>query len=273
MAVGDLIVAPYQYEFRGLLIGSGTPYLTEQVSGLLSTPGVKSQDFDRLDGHGEHASPMLLAPRIIEAEGRILGLPGVDAETLRLALADAFLPVQDLHPFVWQRPGSVKKFCNVRVNKQDVPSEYATARGHGRFTVQLKAVDPRVFGLDLKTSTVPITGTGISATNANVVNNGNWPDTPVFEIPGPAVNPRIKHNGQDRTIRIDMTIPNGQTLVVDVFKRTVMIGNTDHYDKVRNDNQWWVLEPGANNITYTRNSGSASGSTLSIRHRDVWMSG
>jgi hypothetical protein len=268
---GDLLVRDGMYEYRGLAMGRGTPYLIERVTGLFDTPDPKGEDFDRNDTHGDFPAPLLLNARYIEMEGRILGLPGINVEQVRKNLENALLPVDAHASFLFRRPVNEAWFYNVRTWKRNIPSDYALARGAGKFNVMFKANDPRRYGVEERVTTLTRTGTGTGVTNHNVINGGNWPSIPQLEINGPATNPRIKHNGQDRTIRVDIAIPDGSTLVIDIENRVVTLNGVVRDDAVRTDNQWWSLAPGANSITYTRNSGAASASTLVIRRRDVWM--
>lgn len=270
MAVGDLIKRDYQYEYRGYLFGSGTPMKTEEVTGLLALPNIRDEDLERQDADGDYPGRMLSESRIIDVEGHLIGAPGADIETKIQEASYTFMPSQAEEWFVFQRPGQGKWFSKCRVRKRDIASEFATARGRAAISLMLKATDPRLYSLEEKRSQVTVVSGRSTATVTSVRNDGNYHEFPILEITGPTVNPRIKHNGQNKTLRIDITVNSGQTLVIDTKKRTVSIGSTDHYDKVRSDNQWWgwYLVPGNNSITYSR-TGTNGSSTLTVRHRDV----
>jgi hypothetical protein len=94
---------------------------------------------------------------------------------------------------------------------------------------------------------------------------------PILEIQGPVTNPRITNGGDsNRGIRLDLVISAGQTLILNANDRTATLGGVDQSDKIRTDNQWWVLNPGNNLITFTRSNTPASTGILTIKWWNSW---
>lgn len=64
MAAGDLVVADFQFELRGVLFGPGTPFKMRRNSWEgMGLPAVKSQDVDLNHHHGSVGGRDFYAPR------------------------------------------------------------------------------------------------------------------------------------------------------------------------------------------------------------------
>lgn len=272
---GQLIVADYQYEFRGLLFGSRTQYQVESMDGLLSLPSAKGDDDENQEDHGSIAGVDLIPPRTITsqintlAEGYGTAQPLIDAAARAFQVSKRAAFVE--YAFVTQRPGHTKRFCLARARRSDFPSNFDTAKGLAKGAMQLFATDPRFYSLAETITDIIIPNAGAN-NQGNVVNNGNLLDGtfPILEITGPSTNPRIQNNADGgRTIRIDVVIPAGQTLTIDTKNKTVFLNGVDRYDTVRSDNQWWVILPGVNVVVYNR-TGAGNASQLRVRHNDAW---
>lgn len=272
---GALVDRNYRYEFRGFVFGADTPFQTEKVDGILGLPSARTSDDQNSVDHGDHAGVDLLPGRTITitmnvlAEGLSLADALMDQATLAFQVSkrNAFQEFQ----FVTQRPTHTKRFCWARARRCEFPSNYDTARGHAVGAVQLYATDPRFFTLAQTVSEIAIP-VGLNTSQGIVQMLGNFADGsyPVLEISGPCTNPRIQNTDDGgRTIRIDVVVPNGQSLVIDTKAKTVFLNGVDQYDKVRADNEWWVLVPGNNHIVYDR-SGAGASSTCEVRHYDAW---
>lgn len=274
---GELVVKDYQIEYRGLLIGSGTSYIIESLDGLTSVPESRSNDQDRQDGHGAHPGLDLLSGRRMMLELVITGAPGADTEGKRRAATNVFQVSKNSgiveHPLHTQRPGRGKVFVNCRARRSAFVSTYEAAHGVWRGVIELFASDPRVYSNTETSTQIDIAQGSSSATQQNVVMNGDFLDgvQPVIELQGPTNNPRIQNiNDNNRSLRLDVVMGAGQVMLIDMHKKTVTIDGIDRYDIVRNDNQWWSLLPGNNNILFTR-TGTTGLSRLFIRKRDAYI--
>lgn len=283
MAAGDLITRDYQYEFNGLLMGSGTPLVVESIEGLWSMPELRTADIERNDYHGDIPGEDLLGPRSIEIELHATADSQIEMEAALLNAARTFQPrLQEVH-FVWKRPGQVRKFVNCRPRKRQFPTSYEMAHGLSKGSLLLHASDPVIYALAEKNASIFLSGPTTNAdgtTNPGATigsttwtNDGDWETWPRLILEGAGDNPRIG-NGEDgnRQIRIDVIMGTNDRLVMDAHpqRRTVTLNGVDRYDLVRTDNQWWRLLEGTNTITFSR--GAATGSqTLTIAGRDAWV--
>lgn len=274
MAVGDLVVANYQYEYRGVLLGSNTSYRTEKVDGLLSMPDLQAFDTDRTDRHGAFAGRSLLRPRTVQMDVNILvetATTMTDIETIMRTLFTALNPMKGstTAQLVFQRPGQGKRYVNARPTKRSFPSVYEIPHGLAKGSIEFKCADPRIYKLTEDQTTILLTG--VTSNSGTVTNGGDFPHSPVLEITGPATNPRIACvEDSNRTIKVDIVLGSSDTLIIDTFNRTVTLAGVNRYDVVRNDNQWWELQPGANTITMTRSSATGNAQIV-VKERDTWL--
>lgn len=280
MAVGDLVV-PYGYEFRGLSFGTGTDFVTEEVTGLLSSATARDSDVDKAHDHGSNPGTLLYGKRIISFNMKIKGtsadIEGKIATAQRIFQAPRIRYTNVPEPFVFQRPGGVKKVCYVRCTKRDFPSNFKTARGFAVGSVELVAPDPLIYSLTPSQAILTLDAGVVAGTN-NATMNGDHADgaSPVLTITGPATNPIIQNATDDgRAMRFDVVLAANDALRITVKTRRVerRVGLAGDWNKefglTRTDNQWWKLLPGVNVINYNR-TGSATASTLTIDWSDTW---
>lgn len=277
MAVGDLIVADYQYEYNGLLMGSGTPYQLQKITGLLTPPPVRTTDRPRDDAHGDFPGADTYDARYVSYDVWLDESvdPGLEAEqaVANLVVAHQIDRKQLPHEWVFQRPNGLgKRYCWAKPRNVDFEANYNFTRGICLGSAQVKANDPRYYSLAEMTVPIVIANTAVTQAG-NIVYDGKIDGAPRFEINGPATNPMIQNQDDDsRALRLNGTIPAGQTLVIDVKRRTYIMGGMDvRRTFERSDSQWWHLVPGLNRLTYTRTDASAA-STLNVVYRKAWMS-
>lgn len=277
MAVGDLIVQDYQYEYNGLLMGKGTPYIMSKITGLLGAPPVRDEDKDRDDAWGDFPGMDLYSPRYISYdvwfdESIHAGLEAEQALDL-LMEAHQIDRNQMPHEWVMQRPDwRGKRYCWAKPRTTDFDAGYNFSRGLCLGSIQVKAHDPRYYSL-AETAVAIVIANATTSKEQDINYGGKVDGAPVLEINGPCTDPWIQNQDDNsRAIRLDGTIPAGQTVIVDVKRRTVTQGGLDVYRTlVRPDNQWWHLVPGLNRVTYSRTDAGAA-STLNVKYRKAWVS-
>lgn len=281
---GSLITTPYQYEFRGLVFGSGTNYITEKVSGIHGMPGSIDTDLPRNLDHGADPSVLLMGKRVMQFDMKILGSMGIDIEQ-KLEVARKTFQVprkrhsRDLDAFVFQRPGEPLKVLWGRCTKRDFPSDYDTAHGLSAGSVELTFPDPLIYALQ-STSIQSVAAATVLTTTVNPVNGGDYVDgaAPTIQIDGPATNPRIQSTTDEgRTLRVDISLSTVDSLRINAKTKKVEVRRglagawQDAWVYVRSDNQWWALLPGINTVTYTRDStNAAASSTMTVTWNDTF---
>ena len=279
---GALIEEDYQYEFRNLLFGSGTDFVTTEVTGLLGSATARDQDVDKGHDHGSHPGMIFYGKRFIAFDMTIRAANGADMEQKLEAAARAFqLPrirnSKNMEPFIFRRPGVEDKVCYARCTKRDFPSNFKTAKGLAVGSVELQAPDPVFYSLTPSHADLDLPPT-VTTGGVLVPMDGSHADgaKPLLTLTGPATNPVIENDTDDsRAIRLQVTLGANDAVRIDIKKRIVehRIGLAGAWNRnyaiVRADSQWWALLPGNNQIIYSR-TGSSTTSTLDIDWQDAW---
>ena len=288
MTAGTLIEAPWQIERNGLLTGDLTAFDIRQIIGLASSAEVRSQDRTLVTRNGAVPGSDYLNPRSLVMVYEIVE---DSADTLSSRLAEfnlAFGPGREEEPLVFQVPGvagGVKARVNARVRRRNVPIDMEFNHGVARVTLDLIATDPLLYSNELHTSSTSLSGTGGGMTfdvtpditfgtvssggGLSVTNAGNYATSPVFRIDGPCENPVIESLTADRSLSFDITLGESQFLVVDVAKRTILLGGTaSRYSAMQTGSRWFDLEPGSNSLEFR--ASTSTNAVLEVSHRDAW---
>lgn len=275
MAAGDLITIPNQFEYNGLLLGKKTIYQYDNVDGLLSPPAVLSRDLVRQDADGNFPGRDTYGPRYVTFDVNVDSVPATIIDDIRSATTALKVRHEawDVLPFVFQLDdGDGKKFCWMRPRNSNFKLTYPVHTGYVKGAVQLIGHDPRYYSIN---ETMAFVNVGIGATvgNLDITNLGNYDSGPIVEITGPATNPRIT-NPQDggRTIKTNIVVPAGKVLSIDMRLRLMILdGASVPPGTIRNDSQWWRLQPGVNHLVMNRDD-SAALAIFAVKYRDTWIS-
>lgn len=148
---GDLITRDHQYEYNGLLFGSGTDYISEGWNGLFdAVPNVTSNDLTPQDRHGVIPGLDLLGGRTLDNVIDIKDDDRTSSATIfdrAESLQKVFRVKQQEYPLVYQLPGRPKRFVMARPRKAAMPKDADLTLGLGKASVQLFASDPAHYDL------------------------------------------------------------------------------------------------------------------------------
>lgn len=265
-AAGILIVQPYQYVFRNFLFGSGTSIITTKVDGILGMADVDNGDIDRTD-HGSSPGILRMQKRPVAFDLTITGRKGTDIETKLAAARRVFQPPRirkshELEPLVFMRPGEPKKMLWVRCTRREFTSEYDTARGLASGSVELQAVNPRIYALEHTEGETIALASGVTSATVFCEMEGDYEDgtPPRIWIQGPWTNPVLTNATDGRVIRLNMILDADQELILR-NKQVWWKAGLDqpfqkYYQVVLDTNQWWNLIPGTNEIVCERDAGN-----------------
>ena len=279
---GSMVTKDYQYEFNGLLMGAETDIVVERLQGLLGLPGTETQDFVYSGSHGASAGSQTMSKRLLDFDVHLLGRTRLqpNIESKLTWLRRAYQPQRIdrsriLRPLVFKRPGTPVQQLLVRCEKRDFASTYDVARGHAAGSIQLVAPDPVIYSYALKTKSLTIGASVNSGTLSTLHNAGDHEDgvKPVIEISGPCRDPIVTHVQSGKFIRfVGLDVSAGSTLIIDLTKKTALVGVVSKVALLGVDTQWFTLYPGDNSITYTRSSAALNGSasTVTVKYRDGW---
>ena len=276
---GALITKDHQYQFNGLLIGSGTSYFVESWDGLFDITSIVSNDLTPQDRDGVIPGSDLLGARTITGVLDLLESSQTalydDLEAFQTAFRS--LRSQEL-PFVYKLPGRDLRYINCRPRKSALPKDADLAYGRGAISLQLAASDPRHYSLSQSSQTLAVAD-GATSGQITINNGGNYFTECIITLNGLATNPIITMASQtpiddelDTTgnaIRLQYTNGSADATVIDTRRgfKTITYNGADSYNIRRTDSQWFVLMPGDNVITLQRDAG-AVGSACSATF--VW---
>lgn len=265
-----------QYEFNGILFNNVLSDVgclkVISCEGLFDLPVFKGNVSEHDDDHGGQVHRQLLSMRRVVMEIVYLSSSTSDMYVTTAEIVERLQPLSTVLPLnffagfeAFQVYAKVHRFSGFR-------NEWDKWKGLSRATIEFICPDPRKVAYIPSTQDIVIPASGTN--NSGVVNMlGNFRGgaKPTLQLAGPWTNPRISNSAdENRSIRIDMVINSGETLILDFYTRTVTLGGVDHSDKVRTDNQWWVLMPGNNTITATRSNTPANTATLTLNWRDSY---
>lgn len=267
---------PWTIELAGVLLGPGTPYELLSVSGLSGRAPIRSEDTDRDGWDGVHLGDDLYGPKTVNLVVEHVGTQTqVLADRAALSAAVARAQGATLKLLRWRLPGQDVRRLEVRPREADFPPITGGQDGdHGliaRAALQLLSPQPFLLADTVTTSTMTI-ASGATQVQQTITVGGTAPASPVITWSGPTRDPRLTNTTLGRAIRIDVDVPTGQQLVVDVAARTVKLAGVDVYSSVRADNQWWRLAPAANVLIASRSAAALTGASaaVSIARRHAW---
>ncbi len=272
MAAGDLITADNQIEWRGLVLGAGTPYGWRQLDGLIDLPDITSADTPRTDRHGLYPGRTLAGGRTITWSyiTKRVAPAGFPAAVAALRAATAIRDQADEEPLVVRLHGVLYQVM-ARCVRRTAPLDAHYALGKAKGAIQWKTTGSDVvqlpqedvpIGLPATVSDgliLPLTfaldmGPGQTGGEAVVTNNGNTDAWPLFRFSGPVTGPRITAPDLGGSLVFDpaWTVPAGQMIEVDTDARTVTIVGTDvSRDDRLFTRQWFPLAPGSTRIQWS----------------------
>jgi hypothetical protein len=145
------------------------------------------------------------------------------------------------------------------LRSEERSATFTPASGSGTTGRTYPRTYPRTYG------TVNV---GISTGLQTLTNDGNYRVPWRAEFRGPVSAPRIEHLGTGRAIRWVGSVPSDQTLVVDSGTRVVTLDGYPAFDQLDDVPDWFWLEPGDNELSFTAASGTGA---LTITYSPAWM--
>lgn len=271
MAAGDLITADDQIEWRGLILGAGTPYGWRQLDGLIDLPDITTGDVARSDRHGQLPGRALAGFRTLTYSyiTKRVAPAAFPAAVDALRAATAIREYAEEEPLVVRRHGVLYQVM-ARCLRRTMPQDLHYALGKAKGAIQWRATDPRVrqlpqldipIGLPVAASAglrLPVRfplrmGPGASGGEATVPNGGNTDAWPVFRFSGPVTGPKIIAPDLGVALLFDPTwnVPAGQSIEIDTDARTVLVvgTTTSRADKLWT-RQWFAIPPGGTRVQW-----------------------
>ncbi|NUK18287.1 phage tail domain-containing protein [Streptomyces lunaelactis] len=232
-------LAPWQFEFGGVVLGKGTRIPIGNIEGL-GSPATRPQDVDNPTGDGTHPGQDFYGPRTVRIEAGIK-TPGDPVAAADL-LARLELAVDD--PAVRTRPegravlrgrwpGHGIRRLYGRLRRMEATSTANAVNGWIPLDIEFAALDPRWHADELSRLTLTLdqaaeheaddrsviaplcapAGCG-SADPADrpgwITNHGNVSAWPSIRVSGPVTNPRIWNTVTGRVLELDLSLRAGE---------------------------------------------------------------
>lgn len=255
-----------------------------RVSGLGSPPPRR-----RLVAHSERHGGVdytkFYEPRVIPLAGEAWTTATVNVTAAFDALKEAFALDGGDVVFKFRRIGMAEdEYVTARV-ADELDWDINAAETFVKWAVTLIAADPRMYAVATKTGQYdpttagsgvgidfqgtapgikfPIDFAGTATTHLTVENQGNYPTPPVFTVTGPVTNPIVDNDTLGVSIYTqDLALTSGQTIVIDVEKRTATLAGVDRPDLIdARQTTWFSLVKGPNKLRL-RGSGMVAAQTL-----------
>lgn len=238
------------------------------------------------DGQNDYGQ--YLAERLITLKGTILAENSIQRDLARQDLLDAFIKDGIYRWLKWHVTVEPPKQILCKVFSKKIEEEYERDPYFRDFTINLIAVDPRIYSQEEVTVTIYIPTSEGGRTypksypktyggarvggSSNCANSGNYGTFPLVKMYGPLVNPQIKNITDDnKFIKVDMVVNTGDYLEIDFDKHTIMLnGTASRYNYLASGSQFFSLLSGNNNIEFKDNGGDTS-AYCKIIYRSAWL--
>jgi hypothetical protein len=284
---GELISAPGQLEWDGMLFGDGYDgpgiyFERETIDGLEDMPNMRGANIERARDHGALLGPHYAGEVAITVNFRLVGAPYIPEQIAALERACMFR--QDEQPLAWDfGAGPRMRYC--RVARRSLPVDIVRRRGGTAVAVvQWVATDPRIYGTTLHTAStgpgVTIGGMGFphgfphgmgetTSGTAYLSNAGTVGAPWTATIVGPVASPRLRLLDMDGELAMDgFSLGVGDTLTFDSLERTVLLNGTASRYGALTVRDWFDIPPGGSSLAFMASSGSGS---LSLAWRSTWL--
>lgn len=256
---------PGQAEWNGFLLGRGTPYKLKNLAGWRTRPPTTSTNVDQPSEHGTLPTRPLLGERVLLWTGSVRAPRDEIRDAIEaLEQAAPVLETAEEWPLVFNDLG-VPYLVYGKLRNLDIPVDQQLRLGLAKLVMEWVCSDPRRYSLQRTGINLPVGQT------TTLLNAGNASTRPIIRIPGPAVTPTLFNGALNRTLGFNLTIDEGERLIIDPKAKTAYIGDTIVIGDRTNSSvpiPAFVLGRGLNPILYTTTSGG--GTDAVALYRDAW---
>lgn len=267
---GGQIYKPGQGEWRGLLLGGGTPYSLKTLTGWYDMPDLDPGNVSHPSRSGSYPGRDLGQERYVIWSGTASASRDqwedvIDELRLRFGRSqdDTEYPLAiRLLERTWIGYG--------KVTGRGIPVDPDFRMGRANVTLKWTLSDPRLLSRELANAVV---ADGATVALANV---GNTDARPEIRIPGPCNDPELlieQYVGgelvDEKLLAFDLNIGSGERLIIDVHLGIASVDGEDvisHLTQTSAPVTDFVFLPGTVDFSYTSAGGSAPAATVLWRH-------
>lgn len=278
----------YKLGDTGVVLNSDslmTPFVDiKKINGFDSAP-IRTTERDHEGTDGGFMDAEYEKGRPVSLEGTAYA-DGIQVETYLDSLKANWAPSRNPVPLYFKIPGVAERFMWVK--PLGVRYDVNQIRRIGCTDIQFQAYaeDPRIYNSTLHTfdilqTSISITGRGYNMNyNYGYGLGGATPDqialsvdgnraTPItFTIPGPTTNPQIINDTLSITFTLNIDIPSGSTLTVDMLNHTIVLNGVASRRSALLDPDWFFLVPGTNYLRFRASSNNST--VLHGEYYDAW---
>lgn len=277
--------------YNGLQWGAGTELLVSGWDGVDDMPPIRSTDAVRSGEHGAFLGLDLLNERTVTLELILLPFDLTPAnataryDQLIQLVAQAFAPQAVDLPLVFSNG---TRQINCRPKKRAIPRELQRQSFSGVATIELAAVDPRIYDANQQnlTARLPTSsglGTGfpiafnlgfggaVTGGYITVVNSGNFPTRPVITLQGPADNPQVTNLTTGQFIKLNLSLGVTDFIKLDLDVHSILLnGTASRRSAMSATSQWWELAPGTTQLRWTSDNYYPA-ALMTVQFRSAWI--
>ncbi|MEV4096977.1 phage distal tail protein [Streptosporangium saharense] len=288
---GELIAAPWQMQWGGLLIGTGTPYSIQKLHGWLDLPGLDMGTTAKPTRPGSWGARPRPQSRVVTLELEVrAGVDRMDEVVSALRAATPRSLTADEAPLAVRLRGETLMAFGKVSNRLIVVDHSFSQALTPAATLQWLCSDPRCYELAERSVTItpgvsgsgglvyplayPLTyGTAGASNNATATNIGNDPSSPLLTFTGPITTPRLVNTTLGYGLEFAVDVLAGQTLVVDTDAGTVLLNGSDRLYTRSNLSvpvEYFELYPGDNNLTLLA-AAFGTGASLTVTWKSAYL--
>ncbi|MCA1219886.1 phage tail family protein [Streptomyces sp. 8L] len=292
MAAGDRVTRPGHVQYGDFLMGPGTPYRWQSLTGWEDLPGLDSGTVLRADAHGAFPGQLLAQTRTVVLDGLIIRARRDSIGAAIAAVSTATVPVDDELPLVAWLDERGPLLVRARATRRAIP----VGRGYRAGTItggaiQWEATDPRRYEMVERTAAggLPVAEPGLAwplawplsfgtpgSTGAlTAANDGNAPTHPVIEFRGPVARPSLTNVSSGDVLEYDLPLTARDVLTVDTSAGTVVLNGTASriYTATARSvpEQTFTFPPGPTPLIFRAAPGSSDpSSSATVRYRSAY---
>jgi hypothetical protein len=282
-AAGGLVTEPGHLQYGDMLLGNGTPAGWRELVGWRDTPEASVSDSPRPQAHGAYPGDVWGDALTVTFTYVLRGTPGAKASALNAI--ERYAPMDGVERALVVNDGDGAWLRWARVIARQVPQDYHFSHAPLECSIQFLCADPRRYALTEQTrsTSLPVSSGGLvypldyptdygtsTSGAASARNNGSVATPLTVTFVGPLVDPIL--TASDWTLGFNITLVDGETLVVDTSMGTALLnGTADRLYLIRNDTdplERALLRPGVTNLSLIASSGTGR---AEVTYRDARM--
>jgi hypothetical protein len=279
----------YSFAFNGYTFGgANSPHQIQNIIGLESLPGIRSQDDNRGYADGMFSGRDFYAGRTISIIFNTFESPGVSAQTNYNTIQSYLLPQQSgTTPLYFKFPNSPTSeqvvFARVRSMTTNIDPNYT----YGYITSQVDffCPDPNYYNNNLQTAVMavlPAVGRtydrvydlvygGATGYITTTVNNIGWATTyPNISLVGPITDPILGNLTTGEYIQITGSFNLLDTINIDLYNKLITLNGNPARNLFTSGN-WFSAQPGNNTFYFNGTFTVANQTAATVTWRSAYV--